>query len=56
VAKRVWSCRHYLNIYYLVYQIFGTAEIQSWNKELPTHDDADEGKILSKPKEAIGVV
>ncbi|XP_070854814.1 sialin isoform X7 [Drosophila suzukii] len=41
---------------YLVYQIFGTAEIQSWNKELPTHDDADEGKILSKPKEVIGVV
>jgi len=41
---------------YLVYQIFGTAEIQSWNKELPTHDDADEGKILSKPKEVIGLV
>ncbi|XP_041565998.1 uncharacterized protein LOC108135457 isoform X3 [Drosophila elegans] len=36
---------------YAVYQIFGTAEIQSWNKELPTHDDSDEGKIFSKPKE-----
>jgi len=43
--------------------VFGVAAIisiftylvLSWNKELPTHDDADEGKILSKPKEAIGV-
>ncbi|XP_043063577.1 sialin isoform X1 [Drosophila ficusphila] len=38
---------------FVVYQIFGTAEIQSWNKELPTHDDSDEGKILSKPNEEV---
>ncbi|KAH8260738.1 hypothetical protein KR038_010435, partial [Drosophila bunnanda] len=36
---------------YGFYQIFGTAEIQTWNKETPTEDDVQEGKILSKPKE-----
>ncbi|XP_017065631.1 vesicular glutamate transporter 3 [Drosophila eugracilis] len=35
---------------YLVYHFFGTAEIQPWNKELPTHNESEEGKILSKPK------
>ncbi|XP_050745804.1 sodium-dependent phosphate transport protein 3 isoform X12 [Drosophila biarmipes] len=41
---------------YLVYQIFGTAEIQSWNKEFSTNVDLDEGKVLSKPKETISLI
>ncbi|KAH8338974.1 hypothetical protein KR059_007657, partial [Drosophila kikkawai] len=36
---------------YGFYQIFGTAEIQTWNKETPTDADLREGKILSKAKE-----
>ncbi|XP_044315174.1 uncharacterized protein LOC108039043 isoform X4 [Drosophila rhopaloa] len=52
--RRVFEVSAIISILtYAVYQIFGTAEIQSWNKELPTHDDTDEGKIFSKPKEDL---
>ncbi|XP_043661504.1 uncharacterized protein LOC122625474 isoform X3 [Drosophila teissieri] len=51
--RRVFEVSAIISILtYLIYQLFGTAEIQTWNKGLPVDDDdSDEGKVLSTAKD-----
>ncbi|KRK05071.1 uncharacterized protein LOC6539265 isoform X5 [Drosophila yakuba] len=51
--RRVFEVSAIISILtYLIYQFFGTAEIQTWNKGLPVDDDdSDEGKVLSTVKD-----
>ncbi|XP_032576584.1 uncharacterized protein LOC116801412 isoform X4 [Drosophila sechellia] len=50
--RRVFEVSAIISILtYLIYQLFGTAEIQTWNKGLPVNDDSDEGKVLSTAKD-----
>ncbi|XP_033155356.1 uncharacterized protein LOC117137794 isoform X5 [Drosophila mauritiana] len=52
--RRVFEVSAIISILtYLIYQIFGTAEIQTWNKGLPVNDDSDEGKVLSTAKDDL---